>query len=286
MLALLAGGLAGVGAYYLLYATWLQTFTQYTDSSPFVVTGWQGVALLGEHLLDMLQRVPLLFGGALFGLCLMARRRSALDRLLLTVMFSSVLILAFLYSPLRVHYVYHMLPLLLMALAGGLSVLVESLPAAKRDTVLTGLALLISLAGTGLILQQVRQEPRQSYDPVLQIAREARAHMTHDDVLVSVDPTFFVFYDHPAFYEITAGNFNSRQSGMNEAAYWNALAPTAVLFVEGYPLPYSSALLDYMATHNFQAVQCWTHRVTGRVELRLRNAELSDKPCESVYDSR
>jgi hypothetical protein len=232
----------------------------------------------------MLQRVPLVLGGALFGCVLMALRRSALDRLLLTVILSSVLILSFLYSPLRMHYVYHMLPLLWMALAGGLSVVVQSLPDAKQHTVLPGLALLISLAGTGLILQQVRQESRQSYDPVLDIAHDARAYITDEDVLVSVDPTFFAFYDHPAFYEITAGHFNSRQTGIREAAYWDVLAPTAVLIVDGYPLPYPSALRDYMATRDFQRVQCWSHRVTGRVELHVLNADLSTKPCENLHD--
>jgi hypothetical protein len=283
VLYLLAGGLAGVATYYAVYSIWTPTIRDFTGSSPFFFTGWQGFSLAGRHLFDMLHLVPLAFGGAIIGMVLMSTRRQRIDRLLLTVIISSVLILSFLYMPLRTHYVYHMLPLLLMALATGLSIVWESLPETRRAGILRGLGVLVALAASGLVIQGLRSEDSQSYDPARQIATEVRSIVTDDDIIVAPDPMFFVFYDHPNFYEITAGNAVSRQQDITARAFWQQLAPNVIVFVRGYPLSYPQGLRDYIDAQSFGIVRCWTYPVTGRVDMLVRDAPANnDVMCQRL----
>jgi hypothetical protein len=107
-----------------------------------------------------------------------------------------------------------------------------------------------------------------------------------DEVIVAPDPMFFAFYDHPNFYEITAGNAVSRQQDITARAFWQQLAPDVIVFVRGYPLSYPQGLRDTIDAQSFEVVRCWTHPVTGRVDLLVRDAPSSsmDVACVDLSD--
>ncbi len=264
---LLVGGIIGFAAYFLFYATVTERFlnrarSPFPDFNPLAAP-----AVLVEQFQSALRLTPLLFGAAAFGALAAWRRRQPLDRLLLVVILAAPLILALAYGYYRDYYLVHSVPVMALLAAGLFAELFTRLDRRAQGVFVLVLAV---MCASHLLRGWIARDA-QSYDQALVVAERVREATPPDAVLVGIDPFYSRLYDY-SFVELNTGIFYAQQTGLDERAAWERIAPTAVALVHGYPIPPTAALKAYVEAHDFVRSRCWLTSRLGLVELFVLDA--------------
>lgn len=277
IIGLMIGGVVGVGSYYWFYASQSAYFAQVAQSAGFAFA-WDKV---GEILLEQfnvaLRMTPLLLGGAVIGVIIAGRRRSALDRLLLSVLFVSLFSIALLYGYSRTYYMIHNIVPMLLLTGGALWHLQQQ----TSRVVLAGVN--IALVGASLALIVSALNVNQGYNGILKFADRIREVVPQEMVFVGVDPLYIRMYDYPNFVDMTGPSWASLYSDLTEPEVWTQLSPEAVAVVRDYPIPPFDTMLTYIEDNGLQRVHCWTDDQIGQVDLYMKTGDaLPENACSPV----
>jgi hypothetical protein len=279
---LLTGQVIGVIIYVSLYV-FLEPigFIQHLTQSSTTINIGNVPYLLFEQFSSFLRNAPLLFGCAFLGVIFGFQRWNPLDRLLIIVAVTSLLIFASTYNLYRSYYLLQSITLLALLAAGLINAIEVRVATSQNRAVLTGVIVLVLASSGGWLTQRFQVANAQSYSDALIIATQIRKFVPTTETVVGIDPFFLRMYDYPRFVELNAGIFLARYQGISEQAAWETLAPSSIIIVRGYPIAPYPALLDYATTHGFQRIHCWSTTRMGEVELFMRQVpvglSISDK---------
>ena len=276
---LVIGGLTGVGAYFLFYSVITTYFTSVAQTAKFAFSFNKAWDVLIEQFNTALRTTPLLLGAALLGIVVAVRRHTAFDRLLVTVLVTSVASIAILYGYTRSYYLIHnIVPLVL--LAGGLF---WELERRSNTAVLGGINIALVVATCTLVVSGMRSATGQGYTNILAFADPIREVVPKDMVVVGVDPLYIPMYDYPHFVEMTGPSWAALRSGTPEPVVWEQINPEAIIVVRDYPIPPFATMLNYIDEHKLVLVHCWANDEIGRIDLYMKTGSaLQSGQCEPV----
>lgn len=265
------GAAFGLGAYILLYSalapeTFLSNLQNPNIMGEFSLP--RAFDLLIAQFNALLANMPVLLGCGLLGMIVALRGRGPMNRLLVIVLVSNVLIFALTYTYHRDYYTLHNLAALALLGAAGFSALQAEQERAEHQ--LIGVALLVTTAALGVVSGQVRADESQDYGQALVVAEEIRHIVPTDERVVGIDPFVLRMYDYPEFIDMNAAAVIAARDRINEAVAWEQIDPSAVVIVRDYPIRPPEALLAYTTNHAFRLVRCWETSRLGRVELLMR----------------
>lgn len=280
ILFLMIGGAVGMGSYYAFYASQSAYFSELAQSAGFAFA-WDKVGeIMLEQFNTALRTTPLLLGGAVLGVIVALRQRSALDRLLLSVVFVSLFSISLLYGYSRAYYnIHNLVPMIFLA-AGAFAYL------EKHTTHSIVAAGNIALVGATCALIISGLNANQGYTRILTVADRIREVVPQEMAFVGVDPLYIRMYDYPHFIEMTGPSWAALYSDQIEPEIWNQLSPEAVAVVRDYPIPPFTTMLDYIEQNDLQRTHCWIDASIGQVDLYMTTGEaLPDGTCSPLDEA-
>ncbi len=231
--------------------------------------------VLTDQISLTIQEAPLLVSAAALGSVVALFRRTFINRTLVFVVLSSIVIFSISFTYFRNFYVLHSLPLYVL-LAGGAFAEVEKRLAENASNknlhfIFAGLTALVIGASLGLLVNSLAGAESQSYEQALVVAKQIRLVVPKEETFVGVDPFYLEMTDYPSFIDLNAGQLLAKQNNIDELQAWEKIQPTSVAIVNGYPEKPTQGLLDYVTKHNFQRIRCWTTKKLGQVELFMES---------------